>query len=342
MDQIVNYSDFVESQLQAPAGIARWYQFRIFKDRNGEAQIQCRESTLEGVWGGICDSVERDSIMTQLFKPGQNGRVTVSTIMPPSQRRGLAMIPEIGKKSRVHLFLEGLKKFETVYELNAGQMQSLRRDIQSLVSLDPIPFHWTQDDITTLYGRPHREDAQEDYPCDEDNEESQVFAMEIDQFYLYRERDKEPPFTIGRCIQRVKLPDPALNNDDEQPGAYLVLMQPKDPRNWRTCKWVSEQRDKNLQKNTHQWDASVEQYAMFFTKEGHLTVKSIRNIKYYTERWENPLLQNEWDETEPPETGGENNMLSTRKIRKGNPNRQQKKKKNTDSARASWTLAPEQ
>jgi hypothetical protein len=86
MDHIVNYSDFVEGRVKMPPGISWWNQFRLFKHEDGVVQLQCRESTLEGAWGGVCN-IERRGLhhdptlctwRSWAHNPGQYGQGATS------------------------------------------------------------------------------------------------------------------------------------------------------------------------------------------------------------------------------------------------------------------------
>jgi len=115
MDSIVNFSDFVADKLQVPEGISRWYQFRLFKDA-GLVRVQCRESTLEGNWGGICATEVRDAVLTTIFKPGMHARIVPGIEIPPAQRRDpFALVNgEPGAKTKVEKYRKALIKFTEV------------------------------------------------------------------------------------------------------------------------------------------------------------------------------------------------------------------------------------
>jgi hypothetical protein len=279
MDHIVNYSGFVEGRVKMPAGITWWNQFRFFKHEDGVVQLQCRESTLEGPWGGVCNIEARDSIMTRLFAPGDHGRITLDNMdkVPPAQRTGNFALPEKDNKTKVHILQEGLKKFKEHYtDLNETQVASLQRDLDALGSSADILFHWTAEDITALYGQVA--DSEDDVECEED---AQLWSMTEGKYYLYRDTANDPPFRIAECVVKCRQidlenGDPA-NPNKEYGGAWMVEMthrKPKPtqkapiPKTWRECPWKTVGKNKNLQLNTFQFDLSVERVPMEFTTFG--------------------------------------------------------------------------
>jgi hypothetical protein len=338
MDHIVNYSDFVEDRVKMPVGIMVWNQFRFFKHEDGVVQLQCRESTLEGAWGGVCNKEEKDSIMTRLFAPGDHGRITLDNMgkVPPAQRTGNSALAEFGNKTTVNILQDGLEKFKEHYhDLNETHVLSLQRDLNALGSSADIHFHWKAEDITKLYGQ--APDSEDDAECEED---AQLWSMTEGKFYLYQDKDAVPPFRIAECIVKCRQIDVEVdpeNPDKEYGGAWMVEMthgqrknnkKAKKQKTWRDCRWKTVGRNKNLQLNTFQFDASVERVPIEFTSLGCLTANSLKNIQYYQEHWDNPHLLDDWAETEPPATGGENNLFYEAS----------KKKKKTGK---SLTLAPE-
>jgi hypothetical protein len=332
MDALANYSDFVKDKIKLPEGISRWYQFRFFKE-DGVVQVQCRESTTDGTWGGICSSEVRDSLTTTVFKPGMNGRIVPGITMPPAQRRDpLALAHSYDKKTtKVKMYRRALLKFTDVLKLNDEQINSLSKDIEAIASEAPIPFHWSDEDIALLYGHGAPGEEEKKAPAVMDNEEEK-FAMEVNKYYIYKpdipdEPNPDPgvPFRLGLCLQHGSMLDDLLGDNVQYPGAYMLEYMPKSTE-WKACKWEPDVRKRNMQQNPFQWDSAVTPWAMKLKKKGHLSKQSIADIGYYLQRWEHPELSDDWADQSPEnQNHAPGNMLL---LGKRQPKGKKGKKKN--------------
>jgi hypothetical protein len=336
MDAIVNYSDFVEEMTCIPEGISRWYQFRFYKE-DGVVKLQCRESTTDGSWGGICATEVRDHLTTTVFKAGMDGRILPGVNIPPAQRRdpyAPAHADRNDDTTKVKLYRVALEKFTVAFALNPVQVASLSKDIDAVASVAPVPFHWSDDDIALLYGNGAEvEEAKQ--PGGIPDVQEAVFKMVVNKFYIYKtdpvegqDQGATVPFRLSLCLQHGSMLDDLIGDNLLYPGAYMLEYIASTP-DWTTCKWSKGLRQRSMQRNPFQWDTAVTPWPMSLLTTGKLSATSVRDVGYYLQRWARPDLSEDWPEQEGGDQAVDRgNMLALgkRKPKKTTGNKKRRRK----------------
>jgi len=123
------------------------------------------------------------------------------------------------------------------------------------------------------------------------------------------------PFSLAQCLQKTTMRDEDLAPDEtEHPGAFMRVYMPRKPSAWQTTTWYPEpSRGKSMQDNFFQWDAAVEPWPLKLNQNGVLSVNSIKDVKYYLDRWARPELVEEWaEEVDNQPVAGMGSILAKR------------------------------